>query len=326
MATLKDLKKNKKNKIKEIRSKMKEQEGPSFDDDRYWKLEVDKSGNGSAIIRFLDTPKIDAEKDGAMPWVRYWNHGFQSKPRNGSKPHPGLPWYIENCPTTLGRNCPVCEENSKLWNTNENAKQNIARDRKRGLHYVSNILVIKDPKNPDNEGKVFLYEYGKKIYDKIQEKAFPDESFDEEPVDVFDFWEGANFKLKAKNVHGYRNYDSSEWDSCSAVGNDDEIQEIWEKEYSILEIVDEKNFKPYEELKKRFARVMNAGAGNVVESVEEVEPDEVEDDDTDGLPDFSEEDDDDTSDDVEEEDDNIEDDEVSEGLEYYQQLAGEDEE
>ncbi len=205
-------------------------------DDRLWKLDVDKSGNGYAVIRFLPAP--DGED---LPFVKVYSHAFQG---------PGG-WLIDNCLTTLNQKCPVCEHNSGLWNSGMDSNKEVARKQKRKLTYMSNIYVVKDPTNPENEGKVFLFKYGKKIFDKLTEAMQP-EFEDETPIDPFDFWKGANFKLKAKNVAGYRNYDSSEFASQSALLDDDDAMEaIWKKQYSLQEFMSPAEYKSYEDLKKR---------------------------------------------------------------------------
>jgi hypothetical protein len=208
----------------------------SSSDDRVWKLECDKTGNGYAVIRFLPAPE-----DEDLPFVKVYSHAFQG---------PGG-WLIDNCLTTLNQKCPVCEHNSTLWNSGVDANKEIARKQKRKLTYVSNIYVVKDPTNPENEGKVFLFKYGKKIFDKLTAAMQP-EFEDEEAIDPFDFWNGANFKLKAKNVAGYRNYDSSEFSPSSALNDDDDaLEAIWKKEYSLSEFVSPAEYKTYEDLKKR---------------------------------------------------------------------------
>ena len=210
-------------------------------DDRLWKLECDKTGNGYAVIRFLPAPNGED-----MPFVKQYSHAFQG---------PGG-WLIDNCLTTLNQKCPVCEHNSGLWNSGVDANKEVARKQKRKLTYISNIYVVKDPANPENEGKVFLFKYGKKIFDKITEAMQP-EFEDEQAIDPFDFWKGANFKLKAKNVAGYRNYDSSEFASQSVLNDDDEVLEaIWKKQYSLNEFVSPEEFKSYDELKKRLDNVL----------------------------------------------------------------------
>ena len=212
-------------------------------DERLWEPSVDKAGNGYAIIRFLPAPKGED-----IPFVRVFSHGFQSK-ETGS-------WYIENCLTSLGQKCPCCEVNNKLWNSGLESDKNIARDQKRKLSFYSNILVVKDPNNPDNEGKVFLFRYGKKIFDKLNDLMNP-EFDDEEPVNPFDFWDGCNFKLKIRQVEGYRNYDKSEFDKPSAISNDDsELENIWKSEHSLQTFLEPKNFKSYDDLKNRLNRVL----------------------------------------------------------------------
>ena len=210
-------------------------------DDRLWKLEVDKGGNGYAVIRFLPAP--DGED---LPFVKLYSHAF--KGAGG--------WYIENSLTTLGQKDPVSEYNTTLWNNGTDAGKDAARRQKRKLTYISNIYVVKDPANPENEGQVFLYKYGKKIFDKITAAMQP-EFEDEEAIDPFDFWQGANFKLKAKNVAGYRNYDSSEFTAVSPLLDDDDaLEALWKKENSLQEFVGADQFKSYDELKKRLGYVL----------------------------------------------------------------------
>ena len=224
-------------------------------DDRLWKLEVDKGGNGYAVIRFLPAP--DGED---LPFVKLYSHAFQG---------PGG-WYIENSLTTLGQKDPVSEFNSQLWNNGTDAGKDTARKQKRKLTYISNIYVVKDPANPENEGKTFLYKYGKKIFDKLTAAMQP-EFEDEEAIDPFDFWQGANFKLKAKNVAGYRNYDSSEFAATSALLDDDDAMEaVWKKEHSLAELVAADQFKSYDELKTRLGYVLgNKQVRNDAETVEQ---------------------------------------------------------
>ena len=210
-------------------------------DDRVWKLECDKSGNGYAVIRFLPAP--DNED---LPFVKLYTHAF---PGAGG-------WYIENSLTTPGKKDPVSEYNTQLWNNGTDAGKQTARKQKRKLSYISNIYVVKDPANPENEGKVFLYKYGKKIFDKLTAAMQP-EFEDEEAIDPFDFWQGANFKLKAKNVAGYRNYDSSEFTAVTPLLDDDDaLEALWKKEYSLAEIVAADQFKTYDELKTRLDYVL----------------------------------------------------------------------
>ena len=210
-------------------------------DDRLWKPATDKAGNGYAVIRFLPAP--DGED---IPFVRIWDHGFQG---------PGG-WYIEKSLTTHGKDDPVTEYNSTLWNTGLDSDKEIARKQKRRLSYYSNIYVVKDPANPENEGKVFLYKYGKKIFDKLNDLMNP--SFeDEKPVNPFDLWTGANFKLKIRKVEGYPNYDKSEFDTAGPLSdNDEELEMIYKKEYSLQELLDPKHFKSYDELKAKLDRAL----------------------------------------------------------------------
>ena len=213
----------------------------SSGDERLWKLDVDKSGNGYAVIRFLPAPNGED-----LPFVKLYSHAFQG---SGG-------WYIENSLTTLGQKDPVSEYNTTLWNNGTDAGKELARKQKRKLTYVSNIYVVKDPANPENEGKVFLYKYGKKIFDKITTAMQP-EFEDEEAIDPFDFWQGANFKLKAKNVAGYRNYDSSEFARQDPLLDDDDaMEEIWKGQYSLQEFVAADQFKDYDSLKKRLDYVL----------------------------------------------------------------------
>ena len=235
----------------------------SYKDDRYWRPELDKSSNGYAVIRFLP-----AAGDEELPFARLYTHGFQGK---GG-------WFIENCPTTLGKKCPVCEANSELWNSGLESDKDLARGRKRRLSYISNILVVSDPTNPQNEGKVFLYKYGKKIFDKIQESMKP-EFEDESPVDPFDFWKGANFKLKVRKVAGYINYDKSEFEAQCALfdGDDSRLEDLWKSEYSLQDIIAPSEFKSHEELKDKFDGVIgndirSTQDDSVTETAENIEP------------------------------------------------------
>ena len=213
-------------------------------DDRFWEPTVDKAGNGHAIIRFLPAPPQDGE-DG-LPWVRMFSHSFQG---------PGG-WFINNCPTTIEEKCPVCEGNNVLWNSGIEANQAVVRTRKRKLHYIANILVVSDPAKPENDGKVKLFKFGKKIFDKVYEKMHP-EFPDEVAFSPFDLWDGANFKLKIRRVDDYRNYDKSEFAAKSPVADSDEKMEaIWKQEQSLKEFLDKKNFKPYDQLENRRAKVI----------------------------------------------------------------------
>lgn len=216
------------------------------DDDRFWYPTVDKAGNGMAVIRFLPTPAEDGE-DG-LPWVRVFNHGFQG---------PGG-WLIDGCLTTIGQPCYVCEKNSEFWGTGIETNKDIARKQKRKLTYISNVYIISDPNNPENNGTVKLFKYGKKIFDKINEAMNP-QFEDETPINPFDFWQGANFKLKMRNVEGYRNYDKSEFESSSPLFDDDsEMEKIWKQEYSIKEFINPDNFSSYDKLKARYDKITGA--------------------------------------------------------------------
>ncbi len=230
--------------------------GSNGADDRLWKPEVDKAGNGYAVIRFL--PAVDGED---MPWAKLYTHAFQG---SGG-------WYIENSLTTLGSKDPVSEYNSQLWNSGIDADKEVARKQKRKLSYYSNIYVVKDPTNPQNEGKVFLFRYGKKIFDKITASMQP-EFEDEEAINPFDFWAGANFKLKIKKVAGFWNYDSSEFAAPSALLDDDDaLEALWKKEYSLAELVAPDQFKSYDDLKKRLNYVLGLTPRQDPETVAEEE-------------------------------------------------------
>lgn len=238
-----DLKKKSKNGIDDLIKKMEDQtkakEG--YKDDRFWRPEQDKSGNGFAIIRFL--PPVDGED---VPWVKVYNHAFQG---------PGG-WYIENSLTTIGQKDPVGELNNQLWNSGLESDKDLARVRKRKLTYIANVYVVSDPANPQNEGKVFLYKFGTKIFEKIQEVMKP-EFNDEEPVNPFDFWGGANFRIKIRKVGGYTNYDKSEFDSPKALLDDDaKLEKIWKSQHALLPFLAPENFKSYEELKTRMQEVL----------------------------------------------------------------------
>lgn len=221
-------------------------ETKSYADDRFWRLEGDKAGNGTATIRFL--PRVEGDD---LPWVRIFSHGFQG---------PTGKWYIENSLTTLGENDPVGELNTQLWNSGSEANKEIARKQKRKLSFIANILVVSDPKHPENEGKVFLFKFGKKIFDKIMDKARPTFE-DEKPVNVFDLWEGANFKLRMRKKDGYANYDESVFTEPNAVSDDEqELLKIVSAQHKLSEFTDRKNFKSYDELKKKLNDVLSGDA------------------------------------------------------------------
>ena len=230
----------------------------SFSDDTMWKPELDKTGNGYAVVRFLPTPEGEE-----MPWVSYFDHGFQG---------PGG-WYIEKSLTTINKQDPVSEYNTQLWNTGIEANKDIARKQKRRLHYVSNVYVISDPKNPDNEGKVFKYRYGKKIFEALKEAISP--AFeDEKAINPFDLrGEGANFKIKIRKVDGYWNYDKSEFsDSAPLFEDEDKLNEVVASMHSLSDVISPSEFKTYDELKEKFNRVLGltgATATSTAESVAE---------------------------------------------------------
>jgi len=237
-------------------------ETKSYTDDRFWKPELDKSSNGYGVVRFLPTPEGEE-----MPWVSYWDHGFQG---------PGG-WYIEKSLTTLGKQDPVSEYNTQLWNTGIEANKEIARKQKRRLHYVSNVFVVSDPKNPDNEGKVFLYKFGKKIFEQLKEAISP-QFEDEAAINPFDLREGANFKIKIRKVDGYWNYDKSEFDSIEPLFDDEaRLTEVATSAHSLSEIIAPSEFKSYDELKEKLDRVLGLSGGvststaeSVAEDMEEV--------------------------------------------------------
>jgi hypothetical protein len=214
----------------------------SFGDDRFWKPDLDKSGNGYAVLRFLPQPEGED-----LPWARIWNHAFSG---------PGG-WYIENSLTTINKNDPVSEYNTELWNSGNEADKDTARKQKRILKYYANVLIVSDPKHPENDGRVCLYKFGKKIFDKITEAMNP-EFEDETPLNPFDFWQGANFKLKIRKVDGFWNYDKSEFDSQSELydGVDEKLEEVYGKINSLKEFTNVKNFKTYDELKEKLHKVL----------------------------------------------------------------------
>ena len=247
MASFKDLKKNRMSNLESLSKQVEKlAEKTSYEDDRIWKPERDKSGNGYAVIRFLP-----ASNNEDMPWVQMWSHGFKG---------PGG-WYIENSLTTLGKDDPVSKANTALWNSGVESDKNIARDRKRKLSYYSNILVLEDSANAENEGKVFLFRYGKKIFEKITSVMNP-EFKDETPLNPFDFWEGANFKIKIRQVDGYANYDKSEFASQSKLfdGDDAKCEAIWKQQYPLQDLISVDKFKSYQELEARFNTVVGSSS------------------------------------------------------------------
>lgn len=243
MVNFADLKKSRTDSFSKLNDQLKTM-GNNYsnnDDGKYWKPEVDKAGNGFAILRFLPAP---AGED--TPFVRMYDHGFQG---------PGG-WYIENSLTTIGQEDPVSEYNTTLWNSGVESNKEIVRKQKRRLSYTSNVYVVKDPSNPHNEGKVFLYKYGKKIFEKLNDLMNPQYP-GEVPVNPFDFWEGADFQLKIRNYEGYRNYDKSEFSNPAPLLSDDAaLEEVWKTEHSLKELVESKNFKTYAELKAKLYKVL----------------------------------------------------------------------
>ena len=261
MASFKEMKKNRMANLESLSKQVEKlAEKPSYEDERIWKLERDKTGNGYAVIRFLPAPENED-----VPWVRVWTHGFKG---------PGG-WYIENSLTTLGKDDPVSKANTALWNSGIDSDKNIARDRRRKLNYYSNIYVVEDSLNSENEGKVFLFRYGKKIFEKITGVMNP-EFQDETPINPFDLWEGANFKIKMRQVDGFPNYDKSEFtDICPLAEDEKKLEEVWKSQYSLSEIVDEKNFKSYAELESRFNTVIAHEGNDFVGTIEESTEDPV---------------------------------------------------
>ena len=255
-----ELKRNRANSIAKLVSAASTESNPekkSYVDERQWKPTVDKAGNGYAVIRFLP-----ATEGAELPWVRYWDHGFKG---------PTGQWYIEKSLTSIGQQDPVSEANSRLWNSGDDRDKDIARERKRRLHYVSNILVESDPANPQNEGQVFLFTYGKKIFDKIMDVMQP-QFADEQPINPFDSWEGASFKLKIRNVEGYRNYDKSEFASTSTLSeSEDRLEEIYSGSYDLKEFSDPENYKSYAELEARLHMVLGQSVASDYPALDNVQ-------------------------------------------------------
>ena len=243
--------------LSEELTKISKKGSDSYKDDRFWRPELDKSSNGYAVIRFL--PPAEGED---VPWARTFSHGFQG---------PGG-WYIEKSRTTLGEKDPVSEMNTRLWNSGDERDKDIARARKRRLHYISNIYIVSDPANPQNEGKVFLFKYGKKIHDKVVGAMQP-EFEDESPINPFDFWKGADFKLKVRKVAGFINYDKSEFSDVSPMlnGDDDKLEEMWKTQYPLNEHTDPSSYKSYDELQQRLSIVLgNTNSAPVNTTAEKV--------------------------------------------------------
>ena len=233
--------------IDEYNKQTTPQDTKSFDDERIWKPELDKSGNGYAVIRFLPAPEGED-----IPWQRMFSHSFQG---------PGG-WYIENSLTTINKNDPVGEANRRLWNSGSEADKETARRQKRKLSYFTNIYVVADPKHPENEGKVFLYKFGKKIFDKIMEAMQP-QFDDEQAINPFDLWKGANFKLKIRKVGGFWNYDKSEFEAVAQLlPSDEELEKVYQSEYPLKPFHEDSNFKSYNELKEKMERVLGESTDN----------------------------------------------------------------
>ena len=238
------LKKNKASVFSKLQKQLEDTNKVGTTDERLWKLTTDKAGNGFAVIRFL--PASDGED---MPFVKMYSHGFQG---------PGG-WYIENSLTTLGKDDPLGEYNRELWNSGDETLKEQVRKQKRKLSYYANVYIVKDPGNPENEGQVKIYRFGKKIYDKIMDAVNGDELEGREGINPFDFWTGANFKLRAKKVAGYPNYDSSEFTDASVLEDldDAQLESIWKRQHLLQSIVAPDQFKTYEQLKARLEAVLN---------------------------------------------------------------------
>ena len=238
------LKKNKASVFSQLQKQLEQSTKVGTVDERFWRPTTDKAGNGFAIIRFL--PAVDGED---MPFVKLYSHAFQG---------PGG-WYIENSLTTLGQNDPLGEYNRELWNSGDEELKNQVRKQKRKLQYYSNIYVVKDSGNPDNEGKIFLYKYGKKIHDKIMDAVNGDELEGREGFNPFDFWTGADFKLRVKKVAGYPNYDSSEFNTPGTLEDldDGQLESIWNRSHKLQTLVAADQFKSYDALKARLDLVLN---------------------------------------------------------------------
>jgi hypothetical protein len=278
-----------------------QQQQDSSKDDRFWQPSVDKAGNGYAVIRFLPSPEGED-----VPFVRVFSHGFKG---------PSGSWYIENSLTTIGKTDPVGELNTQLWNSGLESDKEVARKQKRKLIYISNIYIVEDSGNPENNGKIFLFKYGKKIFDKLNEAMNP-QFADEDAVNPFDLWEGANFKLKIRNVEGYRNYDKSEFAAAGPLLKDDgKLEKIWKSEHSLQEFLSPSNFKSYDELKAKLNRVLGldgsnpaAARANAAKTAEKNAP--WQSDDEDDAPNFKAA----PSPSIDEEEDD-------EGLEFFKKLA-----
>lgn len=249
-----DLKKSRSQALEKLTGELsklsnKEDGKKSYEDERFWKPTVDKAGNGMATIRFLPSPEGED-----MPWIQMFSHSIQG---------PTGQWLIDNCLTTINQKCPVCEHNTVLWNSGIEANKEVVRKQKRKLQYIANIYIVKDPSNPENDGTVRLFKFGKKIFDKLNDLMNP-EFEDESPVNPFDLWEGANFKLKIRKVEGYQNYDKSEFDKPSPLSkDDDDLERIWKSEHKLSEFLDKTNFKSYDQIKERLNVVLGITAAAI---------------------------------------------------------------
>jgi hypothetical protein len=261
MSGFTSLKKSSQSSIDRLSKEIEKLSSKGYDDERMWSLTRDKAQNGYAVIRFL--PAVEGED---VPWVRVFSHGFQGK---GG-------WLIENCPTTIGKKCPICEANNELWSSGMESNKQIARDRKRKLSYIANILVVSDPANTANDGKVFLFKFGKKIFDKLQEAMNPTTP-DEPKFNPFDLWKGANFKLKAHLESGYVSYEKSAFQAQSELfdGDDKKLEALWKSQYPLLPFVAADQFKSYEDLSARLGTVLKGGVveGGAVRA-EEAQPED----------------------------------------------------
>jgi len=249
------------NKLVEQAQAVADKAGGSKQEDNIWKPTVDKSGNGYAVLRFLPAPEGED-----VPWVRFWDHGFQG---------PTGKWYIEKSLTSIGQPDPVSELNSKLWNSGIESDKDQVRKQKRRQHYAVNAYIVSDPGNPANEGKVFIYQFGKKIFDKIMDVIQP-QFQDEDPVNPFDFWDGADFKLKIRQVEGYRNYDKSEFATPAPLlgGDDEKLEEVYTKLNPLSAYTDVKNFKSYEELDRKLSMVLGGAQASPMKTAESMMDDE----------------------------------------------------
>ena len=234
------------------------------DEDKYWKPTRDAAGNAFAIVRFLPAPP-----DEDLPFVVLYDHGFKG---------PNGQWYIENSRTTIGEPDPVSEYNSELWNVSaddNSPTRKQARDQKRRKHYIAGIQVIKDSGNPDNNGKVFLYKFGAKIYGKLNDLMNP-QFEDEKPVNPFDFWGGANFRVKVTGQGRDTSYDKSEFDAPSEHldGDDEALEALYKTQYSLKEVIAPEKFKTYDQLKTKLYRVLGLSGSTVTgnASAEDDEP------------------------------------------------------